>query len=69
VIDDVYFLTIEEVVAIHADKIARYGNPGLRDRGLLESGVHAARNVKDRTIIGTGATRPWQRRTRSTKTD
>lgn len=45
-IDDVYFLTVEEVVAIHADQIARYGgDPGLRDLGLLESAVHAARNV------------------------
>ena len=45
-IDDVYFLTVEEVIAIHADQIARYGgDPGLRDRGLLESAVHAARNV------------------------
>jgi death on curing protein len=46
VIDDVYFLTVEEVVAIHADQIDRYGgDPGLRDRGLLESAVHAAQNV------------------------
>jgi death on curing protein len=34
------------VVAIHADQIDRYGgDPGLRDRGLLESAVHAAQNV------------------------
>jgi len=46
VIDDVYFLTVEEVVAIHADQIANYGgDSGLRDRGLLESAVHAAQNV------------------------
>jgi len=46
VIDDVYFLTVEEVVAIHADQIAHYGgDAGLRDRGLLESAVHAAENV------------------------
>ena len=45
-IDDVYFLTIEEVVAIHADQIAHYGgDSGLRDRGLLESAVHAAEHV------------------------
>ena len=44
--EDVYFLTVEEVVAIHADQIDRYGgDPGLRDRGLLESAVHAAQNV------------------------
>jgi len=46
VIDDVYFLTVEEVVAVHADQIDRYGGDlGLRDRGLLESAVHAAQNV------------------------
>ena len=45
-IDDVYFLTIEEVVVIHADQIDRYGGDrGLRDRGLLESATHAAQNV------------------------
>ena len=45
-IDEVYFLTIEEVVAVHADQIDRYGgDSGLRDRGLLESAVHAAQNV------------------------
>jgi death-on-curing protein len=46
VIDDVYFLTVEEVVIIHADQIARNGgDAGLRDRGLLESAVYAAENV------------------------
>ena len=45
-IDDVYFLTVEEVVDIHADQIAHYGgDSGLRDHGLLESAVHAAENV------------------------
>ena len=45
-IDDVYFLTVEEVVAVHADQIDRYGGDrGLRDRGLLESAVHAAQNA------------------------
>jgi death-on-curing protein len=34
------------VAAIHADQIERYGGDlGLRDRGLLGSAVHAARNV------------------------
>jgi death-on-curing protein len=46
VILEVYFLTVEEVVAVHADQIDRYGGDrGLRDRGLLESAVHAAQNV------------------------
>ena len=45
-IEDVSFLTVEDVFAIHADQIAQYGgDPGLRDRGLLESAVHAAENV------------------------
>ena len=45
-IADVHFLTVEEVEAIHADQIARYGgDPALRDRGLLESAVNAAENV------------------------
>jgi death-on-curing protein len=34
------FLTIEEVLAIHADQIARYGGSlGTRDLGLLESAL------------------------------
>jgi death on curing protein len=46
VIDDVYFLTVEEVVVVHADQIDRYGGDrGLRDPGLLDSAVHAAQNV------------------------
>jgi death-on-curing protein len=46
VIGNVYFLTVEEVVAIHADQIDRYGgDAGLGDRGLLDSAVHAAQNV------------------------
>jgi death on curing protein len=46
VIEDVYFLTVEEVVEIHADQIDRYGgDAGVRDLGLLESAVHAAQNV------------------------
>jgi len=34
------FLTLDEVMAIHAHQIATYGgSPGLRDAGLLESAV------------------------------
>ncbi|MHB1134935.1 MAG: type II toxin-antitoxin system death-on-curing family toxin [Chloroflexota bacterium] len=34
------FLTTAEVLAIHADQLARYGGgPGLRDRGLLLSAL------------------------------
>jgi death on curing protein len=36
------FLTVEEVLEIHQDQIARYGgSPGVRDMGLLESAVKA----------------------------
>jgi death-on-curing protein len=36
------FLTLDEVLALHADQIARYGgSPGLRDAGLLESALAA----------------------------
>ena len=34
------FLTLEEVLALHADQIERYGgSPGLRDAGLLASAL------------------------------
>lgn len=34
------FLTVEDVLTIQRDQIARYGgDPGLRDPGLLESAV------------------------------
>lgn len=34
------FLTLDEVLAIHAHLIERYGGePGIRDRGLLESAL------------------------------
>ena len=34
------FLTLEEVLALHADQIAHYGGtPGLRDPGLLSSAL------------------------------
>jgi death-on-curing protein len=38
------FLTLDEVLALHADQIDRYGGaPGVRDVGLLESAVAAPR--------------------------
>ena len=38
------FLTLDEVVEIHHDLIARYGGePGIRDAGLLESAVNMPR--------------------------
>ena len=37
---DILFLDIEDVLAIHADQIRRYGGSGgIRDKGLLESAV------------------------------
>lgn len=34
------FLTLDEVLAIHAHLVERYGgSPGIRDRGLLESAL------------------------------
>jgi death-on-curing protein len=39
----VRFLGLDEVLALHADQIERYGgSPGVRDLGLLESAVAAA---------------------------
>jgi death on curing protein len=36
------FLTVDEVLALHADQVARYGGrPGIRDLSLLESAVAA----------------------------
>lgn len=36
------FLSVEEVIEIHQDQVARYGgSPGIRDRALLESAMHA----------------------------
>jgi death on curing protein len=39
------YLTLSEVLAIHADQIERYGgSPGIRDRDLLESAVLRPQN-------------------------
>jgi len=39
-VSDPLFLTLEEVLGIHADQIRRYGGrPGLRDLGLLQSAL------------------------------
>jgi death-on-curing protein len=40
VTEDPEFLTVDEVLEIHADEIQRYGgDDGIRDRGLLEAAV------------------------------
>jgi len=39
-----HFLSVDDVVAIHADQVARYGGANvLRDRGLLISAVEMPR--------------------------
>jgi death-on-curing protein len=41
---DPEFLELEDVFELHADSIARYGgDPGVRDRGLIESAVAVPR--------------------------
>jgi death-on-curing protein len=38
------FLTLDEVLALHADQVTRYGgDPGVRDVGLLESALATPR--------------------------
>jgi death on curing protein len=40
------FLNLDEVLALHAEQVDRYGGaPGLRDLGLLESAVAAPRTT------------------------
>jgi len=35
------YLTVAEVLAMHADQIERYGgSPGVRDQGLLEAALY-----------------------------
>lgn len=48
------FLTLEEVIHIHADQIERYGgSPGIRDMGLLQSAVAMPKSgVRDRYLHG-----------------
>lgn len=39
-IEDPEFLTLDEVLELHEDEIARYGgDPGIRDPGLIEAAV------------------------------
>lgn len=41
---DIYFLTLDDALQIHADQVKRYGGKtGLRDQGLLESALSQAR--------------------------
>lgn len=46
------FLTLDEVLALHADQIERYGGaPGVRDVALLESAVAAPRATFDGRLL------------------
>jgi death-on-curing protein len=46
------FLALEEVLALHADQIERYGGRrGVRDLGLLESALAAPRSTFGRTYL------------------
>lgn len=48
----VRFLGLDEVLALHADQIDRYGGaPGVRDLGLLESAVATAEASFDGTYL------------------
>ena len=39
-IEDPEFLTVDDVLGLHRDQIERYGgDPGIRDRGLIEAAV------------------------------
>lgn len=43
--DPAFYLTLEEIHALHAALIARHGGaPGVRDRGLVESALARARS-------------------------
>ena len=46
------FLTLDEVLALHADQIARHGGrPGLRDLGLLELALAMPRTTLGRVHV------------------
>jgi death-on-curing protein len=49
-----HFLSVEQVLDLHAEAIARYGgDPGLRDRRLLESAVLAPQQTFDGALLYT----------------
>ncbi|MEX2204933.1 MAG: type II toxin-antitoxin system death-on-curing family toxin [Myxococcota bacterium] len=48
----VVFLTLDEVLALHADQIDRYGGrPGIRDLGLLSSAVATPQASYEKTFL------------------
>jgi death on curing protein len=49
---DPTFLTVAQVVELHADRIAEHGgDPGIRDLGLLESAVMGAQQTFGGTLL------------------
>jgi hypothetical protein len=62
-LDEIFFLDVDDVLDAHAVVIARFGgSDGLRDRGLLESAVMAARSgyygsLKERSSSTTVSTK------------
>lgn len=51
----VAFLTLDEVLALHADQIERYGGrPGIRDVGLLQSALGAPSATFDGRFLHEG---------------
>jgi death on curing protein len=50
------YLTLAEVLAIHADQIERYGgSPGLRDAGVLEAALYRPQTGYYTDLIGQAA--------------
>ena len=48
----IVFLTLDEVLALHADQIERYGgSPGIRDVGLLQSALATPAAMFGRTFL------------------
>jgi death-on-curing protein len=53
-VSDPVFLTLDEVLSIHADQIRRYGGrPGLRDLALLQSAVGTPESTFDGDYLHT----------------
>jgi death-on-curing protein len=51
----VVFLTLDEVIALHADQIERYGGrPGIRDLGLLQSALGTPSATFERRFLHEG---------------
>ena len=52
---DPSFLSVEDVLELHADQLERYGgSPGIRDRAGLESAVETPRATFDGQLLHDG---------------